>query len=129
MIKIEKSIYEGYMWYSDAKEPQIYDQEEKEWVIKEDEKPFIVEGQLYDTENMKSISIKFVDGEYLVQTHDIDSLDFNRANVDIKVFQSNRMNGRKLRFLQYWNEKEDELCENMKVLVPSKRVFAGFVNE
>ena len=129
MIKIEKSIYEGYMWYSDAKEPQIYDQEEKDWVIKEDENPFIVEGQLYDTENMKSISIKFVDGEYLVQTHDIDSLDFNRANVDIKVFQSNRMNGRKLRFLQYWNEKEDELCENMKVLVPSKRVFAGFVNE
>ena len=129
MIKIEKSIYEGYMWYSDAKEPQIYDQEEKDWVIKEDENPFIVEGQLYDTENMKSISIKFVDGEYLVQTHDIDSLDFHRANVDIKVFQSNRMNGRKLRFLQYWNEKEDELCENMKVLVPSKRVFAGFVNE
>lgn len=129
MIKIEKSIYEGYLWYSDAAEPKVYDQEEFELVIKEDENPFIVEGQLYDTDRMKSISIKFVDGKYIFQTHDVDSLDFNKADVDIKHFMSNRMNGRKLRFLNYWNEMEDALCDNMKVLVPSKRVFAGFVNE
>ena len=127
MMKIEKSTYEGYLWYSDAAEPVLYDHKELDLEINDNANPFIIEGQLYDCARMRSISIKFVDGEYICSTYDVNPLDFNRADVELKVFHSNRMEGRKLRFLQYWEEKEDCFCEGMKVLTPSKQVFVGFV--
>jgi CRISPR type III-associated protein (TIGR04423 family) len=127
MMKIEKSTYEGYLWYSDAAEPVLYDHKELDLAIDDNANPFIIEGQLYDCDKMKSISIKFVDGQYILKSYDVNSLDFNRENV--KVFHSNRMGERKLKFLQYWEEKEDCLCEGMKLLTPSKQVFVGFVKE
>ena len=129
MMKIEKSTYEGYLWYSDAAEPVLYDHKELDLAIDDNANPFIIEGQLYDCARMRSISIKFVDGEYICRTYDVNPLDFNRADVELKVFHSNRMEGRKLQFLQYCEEKEDCFCEGMKVLTPSKQVFVGFINE
>lgn len=128
-MKIEKSIYEGYLWYSNKTEPKILNEEEFELEISDNENPFVIEGQLFDADRMLSISIKYVDGEYICNSYNVDSLDFNRTNVEKKEFHSNRMNGYKLQFLQYWIEKEDALCEGMKVLCPTKSVFVGFIKE
>ncbi len=128
-MKIEKSIYEGYLWYSNKTEPKILNEEEFELEISDNENPFVIEGQLFDADRMLSISIKYVDGKYICNSYNVDSIDFNRSNVEKKEFHSNRMNGYKLQFLQYWTEKEDDLCEGMKVLRPTKSVFVGFIKE
>lgn len=120
-MKIEKSKYRGYLWYSNAKEPQILDNEEFELEISDDKNPFIIEGQLYDGE--KSISIKYVDGEYIQKIYKMSEM---KGSIQEQTFYSNRMKDKQLVFVQYWREESDELCEGMKVLQPKELVFVGF---
>lgn len=62
-MKIEKSNYQGYTWYSNEKAPRVYNcDKEIELELEDGENPFVVEGFLCD--GAKSISIKFVDGLY-----------------------------------------------------------------
>lgn len=128
-MKIEKSIYDGYIWYSDESNPKVFQDEEFEFDTDKIENPFIIEGQLYDRVRMRSYSIKFVDGKYICNEYEVKSSDFNKSDVDIKTFYANRMDNLKLQFLQYWKEEVDELCEGMKVLQPKELVFVGFVKE
>lgn len=85
--------------------------------------PFIIEGQLFD--GKKSISIKYVDGKYIVKKYVLDELpdkDFTEQS-----FLAHRMGDVKfLKFRQYWQEQKDELCEGMPVLQPAELVFIGF---
>ena len=121
-MKIEKSIYQGYLWYSDQKAPQVLNNEVFELESADSSNPFIVEGQLFD--GQKSISIKYVDGKYLVKEYILDDLS-NCEKVE-QVFHSYRMDGEQLKFNLYWREVEDDLCEGMKVLQPAELVFVGF---
>lgn len=120
-MKIEKSQYQGYLWYSDKKEPQVLNNEVFELEISDNTNPFIIEGQLYD--GKKSISIKYVDGKYLVNTYNVDNLD---RKIQEQLFYSHRMDGRRLIFKQNWRPVNDELCEGMQVLQPAELVFVGF---
>ena len=127
-MKIEKSKYQGYLWYSDQKEPKVINNQEFELEIVDNTNPFIVEGLLYDGEN--SISIKYVDGEYKVKIYNVKKLNSENSHKKEKEFLPNRMKDvEKLRFLEYWKPQEDSLCENMKVLQPAELVFIGFNNE
>ena len=128
-MKIEKSIYEGYLWYSNSDKPKLLKNEDFELEISDNKNPFVIEGQLYDRDKMKSISIKYVDGQYICNSYAVDPLDFNRADVERKEFYSNWKGGDKLQFLQYWGEVEDDLCEGLKVLRPEQLVFVGFIKE
>lgn len=123
-MKIEKSKYQGYLWYSDKKEPQVLNNEVFELQIADDANPFVIEGQLYD--GMKSISIKYVDGKYIVNTYDLNALD---GEIQEQMFHSHRMEGKLLKFKQIWKKQPDELCENMHVLQPAELVFVGFNND
>lgn len=126
-MKIEKSKYQGYLWYSDQKEPKVIDNKEFELEISDNENPFIVEGQLFD--GINSISIKYVDGSYIVNKYKVKDEDYNSPNT-VKEFLPNRMAGvEKLRFLEYWRPQKDSLCEDMEVLQPAELVFVGFNNE
>lgn len=120
-MKIDKSKYQGYLWYSNAKEPQVLDNEEFELEISDDKNPFIIEGQLYDGE--KSISIKYVDGKYIQKVYKMSEM---KGSIQEQTFYSNRMKDKQLVFVQYWREESDELCEGMKVLQPKELVFVGF---
>jgi len=120
-MKIEKSKYEGYLWYSDKKEPQVLNNEVFELEIADSSNPFIVEGQLFD--GQKSISIKYVDGKYFFNTYDLNALD---GVMQEQKFYSHRMGGKQLKFRQIWKEQPDELCEGMQVLQPAELVFVGF---
>jgi CRISPR type III-associated protein (TIGR04423 family) len=128
-MKIEKSIYDGYIWYSDKSEPEVFQEKDFEFDTDKIDNPFIIEGQLYDDQKMISYSIKFVDGKYICKKYEVESTDFNKKDVEIKTFHANRMDDLKLQFLQYWKEEVDELCEGMKVLQPAELVFIGFVKE
>ena len=120
-MKIEKSKYQGYLWYSDKKNPQVLNNEVFEFEIADNTNPFVIEGQLYD--GQKSISIKYVDGKYIVKTYDLHNLD---GEIQEQMFYSHRMGDRKLYFKQYWRPMNDEQCEGMQVLQPAELVFVGF---
>lgn len=129
-MKIEKSIYDGYIWYSDKSNPEVFQEKDFEFDTDKIDNPFIIEGQLYDAQKRVSYSIKFVDGEYICKTYENVSKDVaNGEDIMLKIFHSNRMDNLKLQFLQYWKEEVDELCEGMKVLQPAELVFIGFVKE
>lgn len=128
--KVEKSKYEGYLWYSDSTEPKVYNHEDLELELDNKHNPFIVEGQLFDSKRNISISIKFVDGEYIINQYTVSENDYNKCNVTIKEYCAYRMKDvKKLRFLQYWKEIPNVLCEKMSVLQPVELVFVGFIKE
>ena len=123
-IKIKKC--EGYLWWSDKQEPKTYDGDALDISLNETTNPFVVEGQLYDKEEKKSYSIKYVDGQYLIDIYKVETSDFTNKDNELKSFLSNRMEGRWLKFLRYWEEKKDENCMGMPVLTFTKNVFVGF---
>ncbi len=122
-MEIEKSQYEGYLWYSDQPQPKILNKEIFELKnILDDANPFIVEGLLFD--GKISISIKYVDGRYIINHYDTQELASVKR--EEHVFYSHRMEGLQLKFYQFWRPIKDELCENMDVLQPAELVFIGF---
>ena len=128
-MRIEKSTYTGYLWYSNEKKPQILQGEEFELEIAENKNPFINEGQLYDGKT--SVSIKYVDGQYLMKTYEVkpEDLGKNNQNVVRKEYIADFDGVGKLVFLQYWKPATDSLCEGMNVLQPKELVFVGFDNK
>lgn len=55
---MNNKLYDGYLWYSDQKTPEVFEQ--KAWdesMLDENVNPFVIEGQLYDSENLVSYSI------------------------------------------------------------------------
>jgi CRISPR type III-associated protein (TIGR04423 family) len=125
---MNNKLYDGYLWYSDQKTPEVFEQ--KAWdesMLDENVNPFVIEGQLYDSENLVSYSVKYVDGKYIIKKYQLKSTDFNNVDIDILDLKAHRMGeGRVLQFLQYYREEEDSLCEGMKVLQPAEKVFVGF---
>ena len=117
---------EGYLWWSDQQIPQVYQNEALDISLDENKNPFVVEGQLYDKECQKSYSIKYVDGQYLINRFKVEEQDFSNPDNELKNYLSNRMEGCWLKFLRYWEEKEDENCMGMPVLTFTKNVFVGF---
>ena len=123
-IKINKCG--GYLWWSDQQKPKVYQDESIDICLDEAKNPFVVEGQLYDEENKVSYSIKYVDGQYLINKYKVDESDFTNPDNQIESYLSNRMDDRWLKFLSYWEEKKDANCMGMPVLTLTKNVFIGF---
>lgn len=117
---------EGYLWWSDQQEPKIYDGNALDICLDETMNPFVVEGHLYDKETKESYSIKYVDGQYLINIYKVADEDLVNSANETKSYLSNRMGDYRLRFLRYWEEKEDENCMDMPVLTLTKNVFIGF---
>lgn len=116
----------GYIWWSDKAEPEII--QNKPVVLKNEEIPFIIEGQLFDDKSKISYSIKYVDRQYILKDYIVAEKDYESPNV-VKEYRSYRMGEKILKFLEYWESQEDELCLGMKVLQPTKVVFVGFKEE
>lgn len=127
--------YIGYIWMSDSKESKEYhnpaaiDLLEK---MTDVSNPFIVEGQLYYEKENKSYSIKYVDGEHIVNEYDLGNKPKELIVDDlrqIKKFIPNRLKASKIVFIQYWKPEKDALCDDMETLVPGPLVFVGFEYE
>lgn len=129
MIEIKGNKMEGYLWYSDQDTPLVYDGTEVSLELNDSDNPFVIEGQLYDTEKDISYSIKYVDGKYLKKEYPQDIKDKDQSDCEIieKSYMSNRMDDKVLHFMEIWRPSESEpLCEGMSVLQPAELVFVGF---
>ena len=126
METIKISNCEGYLWWSDQQKPEVYDGKALTVDLDDAKNPFVVEGQLFDKDANISYSVKYVDGRYLIKTYKVEKQDPTNPNNDTKTYLANRMGDRRLTFLRYWEEKEDENCMDMPVLTLTKNVFIGF---
>lgn len=141
-MKIVKSSYQGYLWYSDETAPRVIEDELLELDFDEHANPFIIEGLLCD--KTTSWMIRYVDGAYKVVKWNLEEiekyLDLKDA-IDSKLldctackqeekFLGHRMGNRILRFYRCWHLQEDDtqeqLCGGMPAFVPGERVFLGF---
>lgn len=131
--QIEKGTYEGYIWYSDQKEPQVLEQQMLECTLDENVNPFIIEAQLHDSSARVSYSVKYIDGAYIAFKYENvaqgDVASDPTVEIEEKCFCANRMGDRQLVFQQWWREAPDAFCEGMKVLQPAESVFVGFKKE
>lgn len=148
MAQIEiKGKFEGYLWKSDEQVPEVCEGNKSDVYTFDDKtNPFIIEGQLYDSETGLSVSIKYVDGEYKIKKYYIDNSDSSHLSFSVdgmgeegekKVeihceakelhYKGNsELLGHNLHFYELWEEKADPLCCKMKVLEATKVIFAGF---
>lgn len=129
MEKIVTAKYEGYIWYSDEKEPRVFHGEQPvdvETLLKDDaDRHFVVEGNLWNKETQESIAIRYADGQYRVRHTDLSG--DGPVIATTKTFVAHKIDGVKaLEFKQLWEEQEDPMCEDMPVLRPKKLVFVGF---
>jgi len=130
-IPLEEN-YEGYLWLSNETKPHVYQNEPLEKVMLESVNPFIIEGNLLDKNNRKSYSIRFIDGNYIVNEFDLKELNEKYSEDSIsKEYIPNRFPEKinKLYFREYWIPKKDEQCKGMEVLKPAMEVFTGFNKE
>lgn len=124
-----KGNYEGYLWWSDATKPDILEPDKaSEIVLDDNANPFVIEGELYDAGKGESVSIRFVDGRYIIKSFQVKPDDLNGSDkATVKTYLAQRMPGiEKLKYLQYWEKVSDPLCEGMETLQPSDLVFVGF---
>ncbi len=127
MSNINNTTYTGYLWKSDEKMPETYDEKVIDLNFDDNKNPFIIEGWL--TNGKESISIKYIDGKHLIKKFDLEALDIEAPKVDIHTFKcSFKSDYSDMVFKQYWGAEEDKLCEGMKVLQPAEFVFIGFKN-
>lgn len=135
--EIKHGTYQGYLWMSDSDKPVVYSGgnllKSDGLELIDDKNPFVIEGQLYDADTKISVSIKYVDGHYIVKDYSV--ADDNRQTqpdekktVKHKYFQGNKMDGQTLHFHEVWRPEADILCEGMHVLRPAELIFVGFEN-
>lgn len=130
--KTIKGKFEGYLWKSDNDAPILFDGKEyKEIAFDNSVNPFVVEGELYDAENGLSYTVRFVDGKYIIECHQVTKADIaGNEHITKKEYLAQRMQGvSALKYLQYWKIVNDELCEGMETLQPDDLVFVGFKKE
>jgi len=120
--------YQGYVWFSDKTIPDLFENEPLTGKINlEPSNPFVIEAQLFDKENQRSFSIKYVDNEYIISEFCLDELEKKYGKYSReKQFLGNRMNDNTLCFKEFWKSEVDAFCDNMNVLKPAEFVFVGF---
>ena len=122
---IEPRKYVGYYWMSDNPQPILLQNQDFPEALEPNRKPFIIEAQLFDDKQV-SYSVKYVDGEYLIQRWDLKADfegDFEYTEMEYEA--NHRLENRSLLFRQYWKAEKEELCENIKALRPHALVFVG----
>ena len=97
--------YQGYYWRSG------------------DSKPVHINNE-YPNFGEKSGKSLFVQ----INLYELTVEDLSKSK-DVIHYESIRLDNRKLKFLQYWKEEEDEHCEDFSVLKMKAKIFIGFSNQ
>ena len=132
----QESKWTGYIWRSDSSIPEIILNSEFDFdSIKDDDNPFIVEGELYNEARQLSVSVRYIDGEHILREFSPDALDDYSQKTEIvytpeRAFDAKGIKG--LDFWQIWRAEENPYCEDnekkaMKVLRPAELIFRGFI--
>lgn len=122
---ISKAKYEGYLWRSDSPTPEVIDgSAETEITLIDEDNPFVVEGQLWDKVQNRSIAIRYAGGHYCIAETTVTPEQFQEPTV---CYIAHRMAGIKgLKFLRIWTEQNSKYCEDMPVMTLQNTVFVGF---
>lgn len=126
LVEISTNInYEGYLWWSDKSEPEMYLGDKPIEFPEEITNPFIIEGNLWDKATDTSYLIRFIDSEYWVYKFELKGIPDER--ITTHKYLPNRMPGiDKLIFKEVWEEQPDPLCNGFEVLKPAFIAFVGF---
>ncbi len=118
--------YEGYLWRSDCRTPEIVNGEFKGNQL--DKLPFVIEGWLYDKEQQVSIQIRNLDGQYFITQYDLENLKKEGSELKPQSYIAYRLNGiSKVQFSCLWQEeKQEETLADFTTLVPKAHIFTGF---
>ncbi len=130
VCQIPAGNYEGYIWYSNATEPEVLMANVKfdGLDLVAGDKSLVIEAQLYAPSEHQSFSVKFADGKYIALCYDLTELQkLKDVEVSTHNYLPNRMEEVEyLHFKEYWHPVADPNCEGMKVLQPKEFVFTGF---
>ena len=112
---------QGYIWMSDQVRPDVIDRsfEGLSLTVKN---PFITEAYLFDRAKKVSYSIKFIDGQYMVNAINTNLF----KNTTRQKFFASWDERIILSFESEWTPIKDPLCEDMEVLAASEFAFVGF---
>ena len=111
---------QGYIWMSDQSTPHVLNGY-FEGISLIPSNPFIIEGHLFDRDTRKSISIRHVDGKYVINIADTGKFK-NATRHRFVASWGDTI----LLFDNEWIPEKDPLCENMEVLTSSDFSFVGF---
>lgn len=124
ITSIPEGNYQGYIWMSDKEQPEIFKGEYHDKTTLPNTTPFIIEAQLFDGISGESYSVRFIDGDYIVNNVNVNTL---KGDVQDQFFPASFPGAPgKLHFKSVWREEKDSLCEGMMVLTPHEFVFVGF---
>ncbi len=130
LSEIKNRKYSGYIWMSDAKEPNVLNQEKFDFASI-GINPFIIEALLYCEEEKVSLTIRHT-GKYHINEIDLNSLP-EGAELENVEYLPHRLTDKekgidvdKVQFKQLWIPEKDENCENLPVLKMKALVFTGF---
>lgn len=127
--KIPEAVYQGYYWMSDQDKPTTLNSNTFSNQLDASINPFIIEAQLYDEATRTSISVKYVDGEYVANSYLLPE-NASTDEYTKQIYIAHRLEGvSRLLFYRHWMAERDELCEGMEVLKPKELIFAGFVRK
>ena len=120
--------YEGYLWYSDEERP-VFISDSRPFK-KEDLSghPFVVEGALFSKDKNISITIRNLDGKYLIHQFDLNDITPETyQTIDHEWFVA-KDQARKAQMVEVWQLEEDEheLCAKMPSFRPAFWIFKGF---
>jgi len=121
--KIPDLNYEGYIWYSNAQQPEVI--KGKFDIKRLTLLPFVIEGNLWNEHDKISINIKNIDGNYLINIFDLKTVANFFENT--QEYVSHRIEHAKAyKIYQHWEAIEDDLCEKMSSYQPTWNAFVGF---
>lgn len=116
--------YQGYLWYSDAKEPEVIDNVPFTPDMLTP-MPFVVEGNLYSKDAGISIQIRNVDGDYHIAQIDLSNLEIGTFNK--QTYIGHRTSDfPKYAMIEAWEKVQDEQLDGLTTLEPIWSAFYGF---
>lgn len=115
--------YDGYIWMSDESSPVVLLDAVPQITLDPQFNPFVIEAQLYNKEQGISYSIRYVDGDYIVNRYDLE----DAGDYEEKSYIPARMpDVSALKFRQYWEISNDDKNYGWETLIPERLVFVGF---
>ncbi len=117
--------YNGYLWFDNSDSPELIDSSYDFTAVQPH--PFIIEGNLKAKDGSVSISIRFLDGEYIVFMVDWNQAMATGCKIEQHKYLAHGFAGSTtLLFKEAWLPVQDENCAGMETLRPAWIAFDGF---
>lgn len=122
-LKESNGIWTGYLWYSNATGPKVVNKETGAIVAEKlTDLPFVLEGELWNTNTHISLKIRWFNGSYQYATQHISD---SKLHIPITIAIVPGMKKKAL-LVQHAEWVDDPLLKDVKVCRPGQFWFMGF---